>query len=368
MEQKIIAGRAAHRGGHYAAALTLYRPPDLSAIHLLIADYDRRLAEVTRRMLKSMGFSHVSRVHSGEAALERIARGDVDILITEWDMDGMDGIELVRYLRDQQRSPDILLPIIMLTGRAERGQVEHARDQGITEYVVKPFTSAMLFDRIRRVFDQPRDFVLSASYTGPDRRRRSALAEGTESQRVLKPMVVSSILAPSVDLSVPRRILPDDTLRRKAGLSGSLGRLITQDTLERAQAVIETFRSQSQDWIATELTALRQAVAALQQGQPEALPPAQRACLAIKARAGSFGYDMVSTIAFALYGFLYHDFRPQQLSHHLIVQKHLDVLSVLLSGPVLGYNPAIEEELTSELLKMTARLKDADLRRPLAGS
>lgn len=158
----------------------------LGGIPVLIADSDTPIATLVRDVLKSVGFSNVRIAKDGREALDILVNQSVDLLITDWRMENMDGVSLMRFLRSDPASPNRFLPIIMLTGKAERRDVEEARDAGVTEYMVKPFTAKALFERIVQVIENPRSFILAKGYKGPDRRRR-ALETPPEERRKLKP-------------------------------------------------------------------------------------------------------------------------------------------------------------------------------------
>src|SRR5690606_15423053 len=83
------------------------------------------------------------------------------------------GVELTHKIRTMD-SEKRFTPIIMLTGHGERFEIEKARDAGITEYLIKPFTAKTLCSRIIMVIDNTRSFVLAPEYKGPSRRRRSS--------------------------------------------------------------------------------------------------------------------------------------------------------------------------------------------------
>jgi DNA-binding response OmpR family regulator len=125
-----------------------------------------------RDVLESLGFKHIHIVNDGSVALKYLKAEKVDMIITDWKMEPMDGINLVKYMRMSDDSPNRFIPIIMLTGKAEREDVEIARDVGVTEFVVKPFSAKTLCSRISLVIDNPRSFIMSKIFTGPDRRRR----------------------------------------------------------------------------------------------------------------------------------------------------------------------------------------------------
>ena len=84
----------------------------------------------------------------------------------------MDGLELTRRVRNDEKSSNPFVPIIMITGHTEKYRVEAARDAGVTEFLAKPVTAHNLFARITEILERPRAFVRCDSYFGPDRRRR----------------------------------------------------------------------------------------------------------------------------------------------------------------------------------------------------
>ncbi len=145
----------------------------LKRIDILIADPDARIRSLVCDVLESCGFSNIMQTSNGEEALEKLQSKNVDLLITDWRMAPVNGIQLIDYLRTHKDSPSPYLPIIMLTGRAEHKDVSAARDIGVTEFLVKPFTAKALYERLIMVIENPRSFIISNEYLGPDRRRRT---------------------------------------------------------------------------------------------------------------------------------------------------------------------------------------------------
>jgi two-component system chemotaxis response regulator CheY len=145
--------------------------PRLRNIHILVVEDDSMMRKLLREMLKVVGFSQITTVQDGFKALEILRAETVDMVITDWRMAGMDGLTLTYKVR-AATDVDRFMPVLMLTGKGERADVEAARDAGITEYLIKPFAAESLFTRITRIIDEPRKFVLATSYKGPDRRRK----------------------------------------------------------------------------------------------------------------------------------------------------------------------------------------------------
>jgi CheY-like chemotaxis protein len=149
-------------------------------INVLIADPDDKIRVLVRDVLSSIGITNINFALNGEEAIRMLRQQEIDILITDWRMAPIDGIQLIDYIRGHKDSPNPFLPIIMLTGKAERADVMKARDTGVTEFLVKPFTAKLLYERIVLMVENPRSFILSDSYKGPDRRRTDLPPDGIE--------------------------------------------------------------------------------------------------------------------------------------------------------------------------------------------
>ena len=155
----------------------------LGKINVLVIDDDKAISNLVRNVLKNLGFGNIILVHSGEEGLQVIQNNAIDLIITDWEMEPMSGVELTRKIRNLE-APKCFLPIIMLTGHSEKQEIEVARDCGITEYLIKPFTAKTLCSRIVMVIESPRSFILCRQYRGPSRRRRSQPPpDGTEKRK-----------------------------------------------------------------------------------------------------------------------------------------------------------------------------------------
>jgi two-component system, chemotaxis family, chemotaxis protein CheY len=86
-----------------------------------------------------------------------------------------DGLELVRMIRQPGANANPYVPIIMLTGHSEKNRVLRARDAGITEFLAKPISATALYERILTLVANPRPFIRTKTYFGPDRRRTAGV-------------------------------------------------------------------------------------------------------------------------------------------------------------------------------------------------
>ena len=145
---------------------------DIKNLKFLVVDDDANMRQLIRTILGSLGVIEVETAggtDQGFASLEEFA---ADIVICDLRMDPLNGIEFARMVRTRDDSPNLYLPIIMLTGHAELTAVHQARDAGVHEFLTKPISPTKLYKTIQGLIEKPRDFVRTKDYFGPDRRRR----------------------------------------------------------------------------------------------------------------------------------------------------------------------------------------------------
>ncbi|MGZ9101175.1 MAG: response regulator, partial [Brevundimonas sp.] len=130
---------------------------------------------ITAAVLQSAGIRLVREAGDGGAALEILRDYPADLVIVDFKMFPLDGVEFTRLVRNSPDTANPYLPIIMMTGHSEKTRICEARDAGVTEFVVKPITAKAILDRIQAVIFHPRPFVKTDGYFGPDRRRTQSL-------------------------------------------------------------------------------------------------------------------------------------------------------------------------------------------------
>jgi two-component system, chemotaxis family, chemotaxis protein CheY len=143
----------------------------LSRVRFLVVDDNPHAINLTKTMLRGFDVAHVEEARTLAEARARLSATQIDVVILDYLMGNEEGVTLARYLRTSPDSPAPYVPIIMLTGHADRQRVMAARDAGVNEFCVKPVTPADLLKRIMAVIEHPRQFIRSATYFGPDRRR-----------------------------------------------------------------------------------------------------------------------------------------------------------------------------------------------------
>lgn len=145
---------------------------NIEAMGFLLVDEDQHMRRTVGDMLRSFMVRQIKEAADGAEALEVLDTFNPDIIIPEWEMPRLDGVELTRKIRRDDRSPHRMTPIIILSAHTQRSHVTMARDAGITEYLAKPINARTLYSRICSVITQPRPFIETKEFVGPDRRRK----------------------------------------------------------------------------------------------------------------------------------------------------------------------------------------------------
>jgi CheY-like chemotaxis protein len=140
-------------------------------LRVLLADDNAHMRAIVSAVLKSIGIKHVREARNGAEALSVLREWPVDVAIVDFRMQPIDGVEFTRLVRNAKDSANTFLPIVMLTGYADRARVMEARDAGVTELIVKPLTAQAVIARLNAVIYHQRPFVKTETYFGPDRRR-----------------------------------------------------------------------------------------------------------------------------------------------------------------------------------------------------
>ena len=117
---------------------------------VLIVDDYKTMLRIIRNLLKQLEFDNVEEATDGQEALAKIAKRPVHLVLSDFNMPGMDGLTLLKSLRTQ--APTKGVGFILITGRADRELVQRAVQFGVNNYLVKPFTVQQLKDKLEAVF------------------------------------------------------------------------------------------------------------------------------------------------------------------------------------------------------------------------
>ena len=155
----------------------------LENLRVLLADDNAHMRAIVGAVLKSLGVRHVHEARDGADGLAILREYPIDLAIVDFRMAPVDGVEFTRLVRNSSDSKNPYLPIIMLTGYADRTRVVEAREAGVTELIVKPVTATAVISRLNAVVYHPRPFVRTPEYFGPCRRRKAMANYGGVERR-----------------------------------------------------------------------------------------------------------------------------------------------------------------------------------------
>lgn len=146
-------------------------------ISILIVEDNDPLRRMITEVLRGAGFGRIIQARSAEEGISRIAAFAPDLMICDWGLPGMSGLDLVLSVRraavnTDKRFSNPKMPVVMLTARQRSKDVTEARNAGADEFVIKPFSTAGLLKAVNACLTRPRPFVIAAGYIGPCRRRK----------------------------------------------------------------------------------------------------------------------------------------------------------------------------------------------------
>lgn len=119
---------------------------------ILIVDDFSTMRRIVKNLLRDLGFTNTSEADDGLTALPMLQSGKYDFLVTDWNMPGMQGIDLLKAVRSDPNLAS--LPVLMVTAESKKDQIVEAAQAGVNGYVVKPFTATTLKEKIDKIFER----------------------------------------------------------------------------------------------------------------------------------------------------------------------------------------------------------------------
>ncbi|AKH65594.1 MULTISPECIES: chemotaxis response regulator CheY [Photorhabdus] len=121
-------------------------------LKFLVVDDFSTMRRIVRNLLKELGFNNVEEAQDGTEALTKIRSSQFDFIISDWNMPNMDGLELLKVIREDAQLAKI--PVLMVTAEAKKENIIAAAQAGASGYVVKPFTAATLEEKLNKIFEK----------------------------------------------------------------------------------------------------------------------------------------------------------------------------------------------------------------------
>ena len=119
-------------------------------IKVLIVDDFATMRRILRNVLKQIGFKNMIEADDGKTALKELKKGNFDLILCDWNMPEMSGLELLNIVRSDDELKNI--PFVMVTAEAQKGNIVEAIKAGVTNYIEKPFTAETISETLKKVF------------------------------------------------------------------------------------------------------------------------------------------------------------------------------------------------------------------------
>ena len=119
---------------------------------ILVVDDFPTMRRIVRSLLKELGFTNVEEAEDGQDALNKLKSGSFEFVVSDWNMPNLDGLEMLKQIRADSALKD--LPVLMVTAEAKKENIIAAAQAGASGYVVKPFTSATLEEKLNKIFEK----------------------------------------------------------------------------------------------------------------------------------------------------------------------------------------------------------------------
>lgn len=143
---------------------------NFKGLNFMIADANDNIRGIMHGLLRGFGATNVIDAVDGEAALRDIPLRNVDMLFCDLNLPKIDGFSLIKKLRADESSPARFIPILILTSHTQQRNIEKSRDSGANIVIAKPLSVKAVYDRLAWIASEPRAFVQTTGYIGPDRR------------------------------------------------------------------------------------------------------------------------------------------------------------------------------------------------------
>ncbi len=117
---------------------------------VLIVDDFATMRRILRNILKQIGFTNIVDADDGNTALKELKKEKIDLILCDWNMPEMPGIDLLKTLKADEQLKDI--PFVMVTAEAQKDNIIEAVKSGVSSYIVKPFTAETVSEKLNKVF------------------------------------------------------------------------------------------------------------------------------------------------------------------------------------------------------------------------
>ncbi len=355
-------------------------------ICVLVVDDNAFMRRLLSSALRVFGVRRIVEEADGAAAIERLklrgaeriaaGLGEVDLILSDYMMPGIDGNLFLRWVRTGEGAPDRFVPFVMVSGAASRDVVQEARDAGVNGVLAKPFSVQSLADKVLSIVNANHQFILAQGYFGPDRRRTTLPAEGEpqrttlpieEERRQTTPHQIQTV-RPGSNIRTLRdnvraiHFRPDNRVRVKLGPEAMRGPVefdpeVIRAAEERIQELVGDYAAWVEKYIesmATSLAALTPADAPLKSNRTH-VANINRIAHELHNQGGTFDYQLITDFGMSLIGATDN---PDMLigdNTLKLIEAHIDAIRTVFKNRIQGTGGDVGAQLLREIKRAVVK-------------
>jgi CheY-like chemotaxis protein len=369
-------GWGAQRKGRRKVLDVVTHKPNWDKICVMVIDDNTFMRNLLVNTIKSFGIENTVAEPDCATAIKRLKMsktdpiaagiGTVDMIISDYLMDGVDGNLFLHWIRTNQDVPDRFVPFVMVSGAADQFVVEQARDTGVNEFLAKPFSARSVADRILAVVNSPRQYVLAPGYFGPDR-RRVALKVGDERRKTRKSEI--QIVTPDSKIRTLREDVDaiyfraNNRLREKLGPGAREPVHFDPLIIDAAQARIQRLVGDYADWVKRYVLSMANSLSALEiggwpeDGNAKHIANINRIAHELRGQSGTFDYQLITSFAKSLYLATMDSEMKITEDRVKLVGAHIDAIRNVFRNRITGDGGQVGKALLREIKNATQKYK-----------
>lgn len=342
---------------------------DFSRLSVLVVEDSAFMRSLFINVLRALGVERITVAEDGEQAIrmlkpvqktksgQMIGHTGIDVVVCDYFMPTVDGAMVLRWIRRSEHSPDRFLPFLMVSAAADMDTLVKARDNGIDEFLAKPFSAEMLASRLTALVEHPRQTIFAPTYFGPDRRRRkkevpTERRTNTEDDIEIVHSAKDVAALKNSDKKVWHFRLPR-ALRKKlsTGEGGPDEPAFDPALLEAAETKIQDMEGDYSDWVAETLDILTQEQNRAIEDMENAaihISEIRRIAHELRGQGGIFGYPLMTQFGKSLYEQTHED---MEITVPLLelVKAHIDLIKVVTKQKIKGDGGETGKQLMTSL-------------------
>ena len=328
----------------------------LDKLTVLLVEDSPQMRALMASVLTQLGIGTIIRANDGADAIRKIkamqtdpgsvGATSIDMVLSDWVMDPIDGATLLRWIRRHKESPDRFMPFVMVSAYSDWERVQTARNLGVNEFLAKPFSVASVFEHINAVIQDGRSFVRTDSFFGPDRRR--SRKHVSSEKRVINPSGRDSMEKRIRFYAAPRQ------LRRKVGVNFQANIA----TITKIQKELDEWNDDFVKWTIEYIEQLKRHMRSARAKDPSKRRPdfaeINRISHELRGQGGVFGYPLVSAVAKSLFE-LTKDTLDRSNDCLILIRNHIETLRIVLRDEVRGDGGSVGVEILKAMREANAK-------------